>query len=133
MVAPKKAAVNTPMSRLLKANPSYAKQVKENMPKQKATPTTTNAAKTRLLATKKNVDMGKAYTKGGKELEAKGYKSSNSTGLSAQQRIDKVTQGEKLQRIGKYVSVKAAQPYGEASRTNRRVQAQAKKAAKKTK
>ena len=130
MPAPKKSAINTELSRLIATNPSFAKDVKKYMVKYKAKPTTTNAAKTKLLATKKNVDMGKAYTKGGKELEAKGYKSSDSTGLSAQQRLDKINQGEKLQRIGRYVSVRAAQPYGEASRTNARVQARAKKKSK---
>ena len=134
MAAPKKAAVNTPMSKILKANPNFAKEVKTNMPKQKAKPTTPTAAKANLLKQKGRMDEAKAYRKIGKELSAPGVKYGSSYDSASKTVKLNDERGMSATRKGIYVARKAAQPYGEAVRTNARVQAQAKKAqAKKTK
>jgi hypothetical protein len=135
MAAPKKAAVNTPMSRLLKANPNFAKKVKENMPKQKAKPTSANATATNLLKKKGAVDKAKAIVKSGRSNVTAGYKELRTPQYASDKQVtyDKIAMGEKEQKVGRVLARRAAQPYGEAVRTNARVQAQAKKAAKKTK
>ena len=135
MPAPKKAAVNTPMSRLLKANPNFAKKVKENMPKQKAKPTTTVDAKLRLMNKKAKMDEGRAFIKSGNATQNIGYKKLSGTqSTNARNKSTALMkEGYKVAELGRKTVVDTAQSYGEASRTNRRVQAQAKKAAKKTK
>jgi hypothetical protein len=136
MPAPKKAAINTELSRLIATNPNFAKDVKKYMVKYKANPTTTNAAKTNLLKKKGRMDEAKALIKGGKGLVANARKEMRAArdSTSLNDAYNKDSKGYSLQKKGRYVAVKAAQPYGEAVRTNARVQAQAKKAqAKKTK
>ena len=95
-------------------------------------PTTTNAAKTNLLKKKGRVDEGKALIKSGTGMERAAYKEMMKP-LTAREGADaynKADKGRSLQRMGNYVARKAAQPYGEAVRTNRRVQAQAKRKTK---
>jgi hypothetical protein len=95
-------------------------------------PTTTTAAKTNLLKKKGRVDEAKALVKGGKGLVANAGKemkaARDSVALNAA--YNKESKGISLKNMGRYAAVKAAQPYGEAVRTNRRVQAQAKRNSK---
>ena len=120
MVAPKKA------------NGSLTRAYRPIARTQKATPTTTNAAKTNLLKKKGRMDEAKALIKGGKGLVANAAKEMKAAreSTSLNDAYNKDAKGYSLQMKGRYVTVKAAQPYGEASRTNRRVQAQAKKKSK---
>jgi hypothetical protein len=135
MPAPKKSAVNTELSRLIATNPSFAKDVKKYMVKYKANPTTANATATNLLKKKGAVDKAKAIVKSGKSNVTAGYKELRTPQYASDKQVtyDKIAMGEKEQKVGRVLARKAAQPYGEAVRTNRRVQAQAKKTAKKTK
>lgn len=95
-------------------------------------PTTTNAAKTNLLKKKNAVDKARAIVKGGKSSVTAGYKELRTAQYPSDKQVtyDKIAMGEKSQKVGRILAGKAAQPYGEAVRTNRRVQAQAKRKTK---
>jgi hypothetical protein len=118
-----------------KTNGSLSRAAKPIARTQKATPTTTNAAKTNLLKKKGRMDEAKALVKGGKGLVKNAGKEMNAArdSVALNAAYTKESKGISLKNMGRYAAVKAAQPYGEAVRTNARVQAQAKKAAKKTK
>ena len=95
-------------------------------------PTTANAAKGNLLKKKGAVDKAKAIVKMGKSNVATGYKELRTPQYASDKQVtyDKIAMGEKEKKVGRILARKAAQPYGEASRTNRRVQAQAKRNSK---
>ena len=116
-------------------NKRMARQMGPLTPISKPKPTTTNAAKTNLLKKKGRMDEAKALVKGGKGLVKNAGKEMNAArdSVALNAAYTKESKGISLKNMGRYAAVKAAQPYGEAVRTNARVQAQAKKAAKKTK
>ncbi len=128
------------------SNKRMARQMGPLTPISKPKPTTTNAAKTNLMARKAELDSGKAYTKIGKSLvkpniekynrlkgfEAKSGSKSDAREMAKDKALKTAAVGARMQKSASDLASRA-QKVGEASRTNRRVQAQAKKVAKKTK
>ena len=112
-------------------------------PKKKTIPTTTTAAKTNLMARKAELDSGKAYTKIGKSLvkpniekynrlkgfEAKSGSKSDAREMAKDKALKTAAVGARMQKSASDLASRA-QKVGEASRTNRRVQAQAKRKTK---
>jgi len=118
-----------------KTNSSLSKSIasKPKPPVQKATLTTAqkaNVAKANLLKQKGRVNEAKTLIKIGRELSAPSLKVKSGPAAKMNQIMLDDERGMSAQRRGAYGARKAAQPYGEAVRTNRRAQAQAKKKSK---
>ena len=128
MPAPKKA--NSSLSKTMSSNKKVAKPTAQS-----SKPTTKVDAKLRLMNKKAKMDEGRASIKSGNATQNIGYKQLSGTqSTNARNKSNALMkEGYKIAEVGRKTVVDTAQSYGEASRTNRRVQAQAKKTAKKTK
>ena len=126
MPAPKKA--NSSLSRTMSSNKKVVKPAAQS-----SKPTTTVDAKVRLMNKKTKMDEGRASVKSGNATQNIAYKKQLNKNLSVSDRNKANAlrkEGYVIANAGKKTLVETAQSYGEASRTNRRVQAQAKRKTK---
>jgi len=125
MPTPKKA--NSSLSRTMSSTPKIAKSGARVQKETLTLAQKANVTKAKLLKQKGRMDEAKSLKKIGKELSAPGVKYGSSYDSASNKVKLNDERGMSAQRRGAYGARKAAQPYGEASRTNRRAQAQAKK------
>ena len=125
MAAPKKA--NSSLSRTMSSNKKVAKPTAQSSKR-----TTAVDAKVRLMNKKAKMDEGRASVKSGNATQNMGYKQLSGTqSTNARNKSNALMkEGYKIASLGRKTVAETAQSYGEASRTNRRVQAQAKKKSK---